>query len=155
MDIELPIGRDIIANYLPHRDPMLFVDRVIEISDNRIVIESDVKADAPFFKGHFPGLPIMPGVLLIETAAQAGALLVSLTKGLDDGKFIAFSSVDNARFKRPVFPRDMLRVEVEIEKIRLPFYRFTGELYIEEKLVSSLQFAAAQMDFAQDSNGKG
>lgn len=148
MDMKLPIGRDIIENYLPHRDPMLFIDRVVEISENRIVIESDVNADAPFFKGHFPGMPIMPGVLMVETAAQAGALLVSLMKGLDEGKFIAFSSVDSARFKRPVYPGDLLRVDVEIEKIRLPFYRFAGKLYVKDKIVSSLQFAAAQMDFA-------
>lgn len=154
MDLKLPIGRDIIKDYLPHRDPMLFIDRVIELSEDRIVSESDVKADASFFKGHFPDLPIMPGVLLIETAAQAGALLVSLTKGLEDGKFIAFSSVENARFKRPVYPGDMLRVEVEIEKIRLPFYKFNGKLYVGSTLVCSVQFAAAQMNFPTHSVNK-
>ena len=130
LDYTLPISRDTVKEYLPHRDPMLFIDRVMELSADRIVVESDVKSDADVFKGHFPGMPIMPGVLMIETAAQAGALLVSLTRGLDDGKFIAFSSVDNAKFKRPVYPNDLLRVEVNIDKIRLPFYRFSGKLFV-------------------------
>ena len=146
-DYTLPISRETVKNYLPHRDPMLFIDRVTALSEDQITVQSDVKADANFFKGHFPDMPIMPGVLMVETAAQAGALLVSLTRGLDDGKFIAFSSVDNAKFKRPVYPGNQLRVEVSIDKIRLPFYRFSGKLYAKDTLVCSLQFAAAQMDF--------
>lgn len=157
MKHSLPMSRDTVMSYLPHRDPMLFIDRVTTLSDDTITIESDVKADAVFFKGHFPNMPIMPGVLIVETSAQAGALLVSLTRGLDDGKFIAFSSVDNVKFKRPVYPGDMLRVEVSIEKVRLPFYRFVGKVYVGDKLVTSLNFSAAQMDFpdsgtSQDKN---
>lgn len=147
MTHKLPMSRDTIETYLPHRDPMLFVDRVIELGDNHIVIESDVKADAVFFKGHFPNMPILPGVLIIETVAQAGALLVALTKGLDEDKFIAFSNVESAKFKRPVYPGNTLRVEVSIEKVRLPFYKFSGKAYLDDKLAASLYFAAAQMDF--------
>lgn len=143
----LPMSREQVKDYLPHRDPMLFIDRVTGLSNDTITIESNIKADAPYFKGHFPNMPIMPGVLIIETLAQSGALLVSLTQGLDDGKFIAFSSVDSAKFKRPVTPGDIMRVEVSIEKIRLPFYRFSGRAYVGDRLVASAQFAAAQMDF--------
>lgn len=147
MTYKLPMSRGIIETYLPHREPMLFVDRVIDLGDNHIVIESDVKADAVFFKGHFPGMPILPGVLIIETVAQAGALLVALTKGLDEDKFIAFSNVESAKFKRPVYPGTTLRIEVTIEKVRLPFYKFSGKAYLGDKLAASLLFAAAQMDF--------
>lgn len=150
MTHQLPISQEIIKNYLPHRAPMLFIDRVIELDDDKIVIESDVSEDANFFKGHFPGMPIMPGVLIIETVAQAGALLVSLTRGLEDDKFIAFSNVESAKFKRPVYPNETLRVEVMIEKVRLPFYKFTGKAYVDDTLAASLQFAAAQMDFKKE-----
>ena len=103
----LPIHRAAIMDYLPHRDPMLFIDRVTALTENTITIESDVNADADFFKGHFPGLPIMPGVLVIETVAQAGALLVSLTKGLEKDKFIAFTNnflIKRTLFNRPFWP---------------------------------------------------
>ena len=149
MTHKLPILQDKIKQYLPHREPMLFIDRVVELEQNSIVIESDVNADADFFKGHFPGMPIMPGVLIIETVAQAGALLVSLTRGLDEDKFIAFSNVESAKFKRPVYPNETLRVEVSIEKIRLPFYKFTGKAFVDGKLAASLSFAAAQMEFKE------
>ena len=144
---EFPILRPTIKEYLPHREPMLFIDRVIDLGDDNIVIESDVSPEADYFTGHFPNMPIMPGVLIIETVAQAGALLVSLTRGLDDDKFIAFSNVDSAKFKRPVYPNEILRVEVSIEKIRLPFYKFSGKAFVGDKLAASLSFAAAQMEF--------
>jgi len=88
----------------------------------------------------------MPGVLIIETVAQAGALLISLTRGLDDDKFIAFSNVENAKFKKPVFPGSTLTINVEIEKIRLPFYKFTGQARLGDNIVATLKFAAAEMD---------
>jgi 3-hydroxyacyl-[acyl-carrier-protein] dehydratase len=136
--------------HLPHRAPMLFVDRVIELGDDSIVIESDISAEADFFKGHFPNMPIMPGVVIVETVAQAGALLVSLTRGLDDEKFIAFSGVEAAKFKRPVYPNETLRVEVSIEKVRGPFYKFAGKALVEDKVAATLTFTAAQMDFDAD-----
>jgi len=98
----LPLDREYVKDYLPHRDPMLFIDRVTQLEENAITIESDVDPEAAYFKGHFPGMPIMPGVLIVETVAQAGALLVSLTRGLSDDKFIAFSNVDAVKFRRPV-----------------------------------------------------
>ena len=149
MSHDLPILRDVIMQHLPHRDPMLFIDRVIELGENAIVIESDVSEDADFFKGHFPNMPLMPGVLIVETVAQAGALLVSLTHGLDDKKFLAFSSVESAKFKRPVYPNETLRVEVSIEKVRGPFYKFAGKVLVGADIAATLTFSAAQMSFEQ------
>ncbi len=144
---KLPLDRTYIEDYLPHRDPMLFIDRVTELSENAITIESDVKADAHYFKGHFPSMPVMPGVLIIETVAQTGALLVSLTRGLSGDKFLAFSNVDTAKFRCPVYPGEVMTVDVEIEKVRLPFYKFTGIVKVGGKTAASLKFAAAEMKF--------
>ena len=144
---KLPLDRDYVKDYLPHRDPMLFIDRVISLEENAISIESDVDPEAAYFKGHFPGMPIMPGVLIIETVAQAGALLVSLTRGLTDNKFIAFSNVDAVKFRRPVEPGEMLTIDVEIEKVRLPFYKFTGIAKVDGKVAATLKFAAAEMSY--------
>ena len=144
---KLPLNRNYVKDYLPHRDPMLFIDRVTSLEENTIVIESDVDPKANYFQGHFPGMPIMPGVLIVETVAQAGALLVSLTRGLSDDKFIAFSNVDAVKFRRPVQPGEMLTVEVEIEKIRLPFYKFVGTAKVDGKIAASLKFAAAEMSY--------
>lgn len=143
----LPLSRDYVKNYLPHRDPMLFIDRVTMLEENAITIESDVDPEAAYFKGHFPNMPIMPGVLIIETVAQAGALLVSLTRGLSDDKFIAFSNVDAVKFRRPVEPGEILRIDVEIEKIRLPFYKFTGTARVGDEVAATLKFAAAEMSY--------
>jgi len=143
----LPLDRGYVKNYLPHRDPMLFIDRVTRLEQNAITIESDVDPKAAYFKGHFPGMPIMPGVLIVETVAQAGALLVSLTHGLTDDKFIAFSNVDAVKFRRPVKPGEVLIIDVEIEKIRLPFYKFTGTAKVDGKVAATLKFAAAEMSY--------
>ena len=144
---KLPLTRPYIEGFLPHRDPMLFIDRVTELSDDSIRIESDVKTDADYFKGHFPNMPIMPGVLIIETVAQAGALLVSLTRGLSDDKFIAFSNVDAVKFRRPVKPNEIIAVDVKIEKVRLPFYKFSGIASVDGKVAATLKFAAAEMNY--------
>lgn len=143
----LPLDKGYVKNYLPHRDPMLFIDRVTSLTEDTITIESDVDPEAAYFKGHFPGMPIMPGVLIVETVAQAGALLVSLTRGLSDDKFIAFSNVDAVKFRRPVEPGEMLTIDVEIEKIRLPFYKFVGTAKVDGKIAASLKFAAAEMSY--------
>jgi len=146
-DHKLPLTQAYIKDYLPHRDPMLFVDRVVSLTETSITIESDVRADADFFKGHFPSMPIMPGVLIIETVAQAGALLVSLTREISDEKFIAFSNVDDVKFRRPVNPGEIISVDANIEKIRLPFYKFSGVATVEGKIAATLKFAAAEMHY--------
>ena len=146
-DHTLPLDRKYVEGYLPHRDPMLFIDVVNELSDEHILIQSNIDPKAAYFKGHFPGRPIMPGVLIIETVAQAGALLVSLTRGLSDDKFIAFTNVDAVKFRRPVNPGEVLDIRVEIEKIRKPFYKFIGTARVNGELAATLKFAATEMSY--------
>ncbi len=146
-DHNLPLDRKYVEDFLPHRDPMLFIDRVSELSQEYIHIQSDIDPKADYFKGHFPGRPIMPGVLIVETVAQAGALLVSLTRGLSEDKFIAFTNVDAVKFRRPVNPGEILDVHVEIDKIRKPFYKFNGTARVNGEVAATLKFAAAEMNY--------
>ncbi|WP_416877744.1 3-hydroxyacyl-ACP dehydratase FabZ [Litorimonas sp.] len=148
--IKFPLNRDDVRHYLPHRDPMLFIDRVVEADETSIRAESFIKPDAPFFKGHFPDLPILPGVLIIETVAQAGALIVSLSSGLEEGSFIAFSGVEQAKFRRPVYPEETLSIAARIDRHRRGFYKFSGEAYVGDALAAQLQFSATQMVFDQN-----
>lgn len=150
MTLNFPIEREEVKNYLPHRDPMLFIDRVLSADETSIIAESVIKEDAPHFKGHFPDLQILPGVLIIETVAQAGALIVALSKGLEDGSFIAFSGVEQAKFRHPVYPGDIMRLEVNINKQRRGFYKFSGQASVGEKRVAQLQFSATQVKFSHD-----
>jgi len=148
--VVFPLNRKEVENYLPHRDPMLFIDRVLEADEMSIKAESDIKADAPFFKGHFPDLPILPGVMIIETVAQAGALIVSLSSGLEEGSFIAFSGVEQAKFRRPVYPGETLSITARIDRHRRGFYKFSGEAHVGDVLAAQLQFSATQMVFDQN-----
>jgi len=143
----MPLGRDKIQEFLPHRAPMLFIDEVTDLAENHIRIISHLDPDADYFKGHFPNMPIQPGVLIIETVAQAGALLVKLSHGLSDGMFMGFSAVDSAKFKKPVYPGETMIVEVEIVRKRLPFYKFAGKVSVKDKLVATVDFTAAEMTF--------
>ena len=146
-DISLPMDREAVKAYLPHRDPMLMIHGVTDFGEDWIKAASYVDGDAPYFKGHFPDLPIMPGVLLIETVAQAGALIVSLNKGLDADSFIAFSGVEQARFKKPVYPGNELTIEAQILKSRRGYYKFKGHAAVGGEIAAELHFAATQMKF--------
>lgn len=141
-------GRDIVRALIPHRDPMLFTDRVLRWDATSITTEFDVRPDLPCFAGHFPGKPVFPGVLMIEAVAQAGALLGALTLGLEDDSFIAFSGVSKAKFPRPVTPGDTLTIDVSIERTRLPFVWFAGTAAVAGRRVASLGFSAAKTTYA-------
>lgn len=147
MSIKLPLDREAVQDYLPHRDPMLMIHGVKDFGEAWIEAKSIVDGDAPYFKGHFPDLPIMPGVLLIETVAQAGALIVSLNGELEEGSFIAFSGVEQAKFRRPVYPGDELTVRAKILRARRGFYKFEGSVCVGEDTAAELKFAATQMTF--------
>ena len=142
-----PIERDIIKTLLPHREPILLVDRVVSFDESKIRTEIILSDHKELFKGHFPDRAILPGIYMIEMAAQAGALLISLSQGMPDGKFIAFSGVDKVKFRRPVQPDDTIGVEVEIVKIRGPFYKFSGKVSVGEAVAATLEFSASQMAF--------
>ena len=106
-----------IMKILPHRHPFLLVDRILEMNENSIVGIKNVSADESYFRGHFPGKPVMPGVLMIEALAQTGGVLI-LSKPENRGKMAYLASVDNARFRKMVVPGDELRLEVEIVKVK-------------------------------------
>ncbi|MBI2864132.1 MAG: 3-hydroxyacyl-ACP dehydratase FabZ [Chloroflexi bacterium] len=109
-----------IQEILPHRYPFLLVDRIVELeSGARAVGIKNVSANEPFFQGHFPGHPIMPGVLIVEALAQVGAVAI-LSLEANRGKLVLFAGIDGLRFRKPVIPGDTLRLEVSLTKIRGP-----------------------------------
>ena len=125
-----------LLDLLPHRYPMLLIDRVVEIvRTKRIVAIKNVTANEPFFVGHFPGYPIMPGVLIIEAMAQAGAALLFTEVTDRENKLLVFTGIERARFRRPVTPGDQLRIEVDVLAFRGTAGRLQGKAYVENKLV--------------------
>ena len=143
--LAMDIGR--VFDVLPHRYPFLLVDRVIEVEGNkRIVGIKNVTINEPFFQGHFPGHPIMPGVLIIEAMAQVGGLLVmGDIEDLSD-KVVYFMSLDNVKFRRPVVPGDQLRLEVETIQIRGRTIRMRGMAYVDGQVAAEAEMMARVVD---------
>ncbi len=135
-----------IIKLLPHRYPFLLIDRVIDFEPGKkIVAIKNVTIDEPFFQGHFPEEPIMPGVLIVEAMAQAGGILAKLT--LSEGKEeekgpVFFMSIDKAKFRRPVIPGDQMRIEVEALRTGSRVWRLQGKVFVEGNLVAEAVFAA-------------
>ncbi|MEO8725395.1 MAG: 3-hydroxyacyl-ACP dehydratase FabZ [Acidobacteriaceae bacterium] len=124
-----------IMKLLPHRYPLLLIDRVVEWqSKKRIVALKNVTANEPFFTGHFPGNPIMPGVMIVEAIAQAGGTLLLMEIPDRDSKLMVFSSIERAKFRRPVVPGDQLRLEVEILVWRHNAAKMLGKGFVDGKL---------------------
>lgn len=133
-----------IMALIPHRYPMLLIDRVIEIEvGKRAVGIKNVTMNEPFFVGHFPHDPIMPGVFIIEAMAQSAAVLVVVGLGPGHGgNSVYFMSVDNARFRRPVRPGDQLQLEVIVQRSRLGVWKFTGRGTVGGELAAEAEFSA-------------
>ena len=129
---------------IPHRFPFLLVDRAEDyVAGESIVGIKAVTFNEPFFQGHFPDYPVMPGVLIIEAIAQSGAILMSKTLDVDPrGKTILFASVDNCRFRHPVRPGDLLRLEVRVEKARGGLFKFHGRAMVGDKMAAECDYAA-------------
>lgn len=144
----LPDVRDReILSCIPHRFPMLLVDRVVELEAyKRAVGIKCVSFNEPFFAGHFPGDPIMPGVLLIESMAQSAAVLVIKSLGHEGvGSLVYFMAIEEARFRRPVRPGDQLKLEVVLQKQKLGVWRFTGKARVDDEVAAEATFAAKIM----------
>ncbi len=140
----IDIGR--IQDVLPHRYPFLLVDRIVEIEGKtRIVGIKNVTINEPFFQGHFPGHPIMPGVLIIEAMAQVGGMLVLGTEDISD-KVVYFMSLDKVKFRRPVLPGDQLRCEVEMVQFRGKTARMKGVAFVEGQVVAEAEMMARVVD---------
>ena len=136
-----------ILRILPHRFPFLMIDRVIEITRReRIVAIKNVTMNEPFFAGHFPNLPIMPGVLIVEAIAQAGgALLLTEVEDRAD-KLMVFTGIERARFRRPVVPGDQLRIEVEVKAWRVSAVRMEGKVFVGDKRVAEATVTCQLVD---------
>jgi 3-hydroxyacyl-[acyl-carrier-protein] dehydratase len=133
-----------IMQMIPHRPPFLMIDRVYDlVADKGAIGVKNVSMTEPHFAGHFPGAPVMPGVLIIEAMAQTAAVLVVHTLGpASEGKLVYFMSVDNCRFRRPVYPGDQLKIEVKKQRNRGPVWKFEGVAKVEGKVVAEAVFAA-------------
>ena len=136
-----------IMSAIPHRYPFLMIDRMVEVVTGESAIGiKNVTINEPFFQGHFPAKPVMPGVLIIEAMAQTAAALVVLTLGGDfDGKLVYFMTIDNAKFRRPVGPGDQLRVHVVKERQRRNVYRFRGIARVDGVSVAEASYSAMIM----------
>src|ERR1700751_663125 len=139
-----------IQRILPHRYPFLLIDRVVDmVPRERIVAIKNVTINEPFFQGHFPNLPIMPGVLIVEAIAQAGGALL-LTEVVDrDTKLMMFTGIERARFRRPVLPGDQLRIEVDVKAWRIRAVRMEGTAYVNGKRVAEAVVTCQLVDRPQ------
>jgi 3-hydroxyacyl-[acyl-carrier-protein] dehydratase len=135
-----------IQKFLPHRYPFLLVDRIVEMEPGiKAVGIKNVTVNEEFFQGHFPGQPIMPGVLMIEAMAQVGGIL-AFRSGVNIGKAVYFMSIEKAKFRKPVVPGDQLRLEIRVLQQRGNVWRFSGNATVEGKIAAEAEFTAMVTD---------
>jgi len=143
--METPLDIMAIMRRLPHRYPFLLIDRIIKIvPGEEIVALKNVTMNEPFFQGHFPAQPVMPGVLIMEALAQAGGVLASEIRGPDkQGEIIYFMGMDHVRFRRPVVPGDQLILEARVLKMRSKVAKMAGRALVEGQMVAEAQLMAS------------
>ncbi|MGB0843504.1 MAG: 3-hydroxyacyl-ACP dehydratase FabZ [Alphaproteobacteria bacterium] len=141
-----------IKKRIPHRYPFLLIDRVIDINveEQTAVAIKAVSGNEPFFEGHFPSKPIMPGVLTVEAMAQTAAVFVTEAVDAATGKLVFFMTVDKARFRRPITPGDQIRIEVKLLRSKGSVYRFEGKAKVDGKVAAEAEFAAMIVDQEQE-----
>jgi beta-hydroxyacyl-ACP dehydratase FabZ len=134
-----------ILDILPHRFPFLLVDRVLEVHEDKIVALKNVSWGEPYFQGHFPNMPVMPGVLQIEAMAQAGGILAAKTSDFDPATHVVFfMTIDKVKFRKPVTPGDQLRIEV-VPLRKGKIWKMKGECTVDGAVVSSAEFLASMI----------
>ena len=142
------IDRERIMEMIPHRDPFLLIDKVVDlVKDQRATGIKTVSPAEYYFRGHFPRRPVMPGVLIVEAMAQTAAVLVVHTLGPDwENKLVYFMSIDSARFRRPVVPDDVLHIHVTKQRHRRNVWKFDGQAKVDGQLAAEAVFAAMILD---------
>ena len=142
--MELPMDIREIMNYLPHRYPFLLVDRIVElVPGQKVTGLKNVTINEPFFQGHFPGTPIMPGVLILEAMAQAGGVLaIASLPDKEQGSLMYFMGLDQVKFRKPVVPGDQLILELEVLKQRAKIMKLAGTAKVDEQVVAEAQLMA-------------
>lgn len=136
-----------ILAILPHRYPFLLVDRILEYEPKkRVVGIKNVTLNEPFFAGHFPGAPVMPGVLIVEAMAQTAGVMMLANIPDRESKLVFFTGIDNARFRRPVVPGDQLRLELTVLRLRPRYIRLRGEAFVDGELVAEAEISSSLVD---------
>jgi beta-hydroxyacyl-ACP dehydratase FabZ len=135
-----------VLGMLPHRYPFLLVDRVLELERDRVVAIKNVTFNEPFFQGHFPGRPVMPGVLLVEAMAQAGAFITLGHLGRDHKTLFVLAGLDKVRFRRQVIPGDQVKIEVKAVKIHRPLWKMSGQALVDGELAAEAELSAMEVE---------
>jgi 3-hydroxyacyl-[acyl-carrier-protein] dehydratase len=140
-----------IMQVLPHRYPLLLVDRILEIElGKRIVGLKNVSINEPYFQGHFPGFPLMPGVYILEALAQVGGILMIKSLNLEVGKYaVVFAGIDDARFKKPVYPGDQLILELEVITLKKSLSKMKGTAKVDNQVVAEAILYASARELSQ------
>ncbi|HJL75517.1 MAG TPA: 3-hydroxyacyl-ACP dehydratase FabZ [Candidatus Marinimicrobia bacterium] len=140
---------DEIMDLMPHRYPFILIDRIIEIEPGKhCTVIKNVTINEPFFQGHFPNQPVMPGMLILESMAQAGAFLVLNSVEDPLSKNMFFSAVEKAKFRKPIIPGDQVRLEMDLLKIRMKVVKLGGTAYVDDKVVAEANIMANIVDRA-------
>ena len=134
-----------VLDFLPHRYPFLLVDRILEIGEGRVLTLKNVTFNEPFFQGHFPGFPVMPGVLIVEAMAQSGALLALSQAGADPARLFMLTGLDKVRIRRRVVPGDSLKIEVTIIKYRRPLWKMQAIARVGDETAAEAELSAMEV----------